>query len=225
MDSKLRGAIMVNNSMMLVDTWPCMHALFFSAESTAEWIILRGLIKHQQLEWNLHFPARTGGKIEIWCVRRKKSRGFAPWWQLGCGSGPQGLVWLVLTAFVLHYTRAPTRPGNLARPHTLLIIIIIITVIMYSVLHIYLPFLQMKSPGEKSTGRRRSTSSHKKPASVFWKISTRFKVSRCTLMAISAFSLSETRVKMHQKICSNKRFLRTRLSCYWASIRKTLKHL
>jgi hypothetical protein len=60
---------------------------------------------------------------------------------------------------------------------------------------IYLPFLQMKSPGEKSTGRRRSTSSHKKPASVFWKISTRFKVSRCTLMAISAFSLSETRMK------------------------------
>lgn len=53
------------------------------------------------------------------------------------------------------------------------------------------PFLQMKSPGEKSTGLRRRTSSQRNPASVFWKISTRFKVSRWTLIAISAFSLSK----------------------------------
>lgn len=34
------------------------------------------------------------------------------------------------------------------------------------------PFRQMKSPGEKRTGFSRRTSSLRKPASVFWKIST-----------------------------------------------------
>lgn len=49
-----------------------------------------------------------------------------------------------------------------------------------------LPFRQIKSPGENTTGRNRSTSSHRKPASVFWNISTRFKVSKWTFIAISA---------------------------------------
>lgn len=53
-------------------------------------------------------------------------------------------------------------------------------------MNITLPFLQMKSPGEKTTGRSLNTSSHKKPASVFWKISTRFNVSKWTFIAISA---------------------------------------
>ena len=39
-------------------------------------------------------------------------------------------------------------------------------------------------------GLRRSTSSHRNPASVFWKISTLFSVSRCTWIAISPFNLS-----------------------------------
>ncbi len=34
------------------------------------------------------------------------------------------------------------------------------------------PFRQIKSPGENKTGLRRKTNSFKKPASVFWNIST-----------------------------------------------------
>lgn len=51
----------------------------------------------------------------------------------------------------------------------------------------------MKSPGEKTTGRNRNTSSHRNPASVFWNISTRFKVSKWTFIAISACNCNETK--------------------------------
>lgn len=56
----------------------------------------------------------------------------------------------------------------------------------------YLPFRHIKSPGEKSTGLNLNTSSHKKPASVFWKISTRLSVSKWTFIAISACNVNET---------------------------------
>lgn len=74
--------------------------------------------------------------------------------------------------------------------------------------HNSLPFLQMQSPGEKRTGRSRRTSSQRKPASVFWNISTLFRVSRWTLIAISAFSLSgrhETARSSSEHFCVSQR--------------------
>lgn len=62
-----------------------------------------------------------------------------------------------------------------------------------------LPFLQIKSPGEKTTGRSRNTNSHRKPASVFWKISTRFKVSKWTFIAISAWNILKMKWEFVEK--------------------------
>lgn len=66
-----------------------------------------------------------------------------------------------------------------------------------------LPFRQIKSPGENTTGRNRSTSSHRKPASVFWNISTRFKVSKWTFIAISACRKLPPEIQM--KMVANKK--------------------
>ena len=51
------------------------------------------------------------------------------------------------------------------------------------------PLLQTQSPGEQRTGFSRRTRSQRNPTSVFWKISTLFRVLRWTCRAISAFSL------------------------------------
>lgn len=182
----------------MFDTLPSVHAFIWAGINSSVNYTRRS---HKTPNSNEIYISQRGQavKSKIGAFAAKRAGRFCaaagPWvWAPGtCLAGADG------RRLALYYTRAPTPRQFGAAAQTLLIIItIIISVVVLFVIYsekeacsIYLPFLQMKSPGEKSTGRRRSTSSHKKPASVFWKISTRFKVSRCTLMAISAFSLSE----------------------------------
>lgn len=101
------------------------------------------------------------------------------------------IIFLFVSFYLYAYCVCSTENNNFRN--------IFVEKLFKSFMNVSLPFLQIKSPGEKTTGRSRNTNSHRKPASVFWNISTRFKVSKWTFIAISAWKCSKWKWKKRKK--------------------------